>query len=247
MFLYDVGSTDEVTVLSHEVEAWHMNVKDCDKVLIETNFLHHLQLGVYIMCLVKVPIFKKLKSHDTRLRALVIQCTTHEYWHDDCIVEQGDEIDSFYALMEGSVQVEVAKKVVAKLTADIDNSKVHYFGDIAILDGRSYRQASVRVTSTAATGLCVPVAAIVQVFGSLDQLLKEQGLDASKLMCAAAAKLSSKQRDEFESVKISDSAATKRDSTGKNAKKAKTKTKEKAEHLLKQDSVSKSDSTKTRK
>jgi len=182
----------------HNCEAWTMELPKADMVMIETSALNHLQLGTSIMVLVKVILFKKLKIQDPRLRKLMMNCEMKELWATEPIFEQGDEGDAFFVLMEGSVEIEANGKVVAKQTADIDHGKVHYFGELAILEGKGGRRAAtVRVTSPAAVVIVVSIAAIESAFGKLEDLLKEQGLSGDKIIqdaMSAHSKKSKKRR-----------------------------------------------------
>lgn len=95
------------------------------------------------------------------------------------------------------MHIDVHGAVVAKQTADIDLGKVHYFGELAILEGKdAKRGATVRVSSPAATVSYVSTKAIEDAFGSLKDLLTEQGTDAMKLTQESFNK-KSKKTEEF--------------------------------------------------
>merc|ERR1719506_2218257 len=122
-----------------------MDMPRADNVMMETSTLNHLQLGVSIMVLNKVALFKKIPTTDPRLRRLMIKAESRELWQTEFVFEQGDDGDSFFILMEGSVEIEANGKIVANLTADVDQAKVHYFGELAILEGaKGKRAATVR-------------------------------------------------------------------------------------------------------
>lgn len=182
LLLYDLTAPSTVEVDSKNAEIWVMDVKQCDQVLTQNgNLLNHLQIATYILYLLRVPMFKRLKHCDPRLRTLVMRSHTMEYWHEEEILRQGDPGDSLYILVEGTVSVTVFGNQVAQLTADIDHDKVHYFGEIALLVEQP-RSATIKVMSTSATALRVGIEAIDAGFVSLDELLAEQGISKDDLV-----------------------------------------------------------------
>jgi CRP-like cAMP-binding protein len=165
------------------VEAWTLRVSKADGLLVETNTINHLQLGTQVMVLQNVRFLKRLDPHDPRLRSLVMHCPTQEFWQKQNIIEQGSSGDTFYILMEGTVQVQVDGKVVATQAADIDHGQVYYFGEVAALQQKvAKRNATVRVTSKAANVLCVSSGNIDETFGSLESLLEEEGTTLKEVL-----------------------------------------------------------------
>mmetsp|Transcript_39639 Transcript_39639/g.73468 ORF Transcript_39639/g.73468 Transcript_39639/m.73468 type:complete len:1185 (-) Transcript_39639:38-3592(-) len=193
LLLYDLCSTANVEVTSKLAEVWVMDVRSSDQVLRENgNLLHHLQIATYVMYLIRVKMFRNLNLHDPRLRNLIIRSQTMEYWVDENIITQGDVGDCLYILVEGTVSVMVGNKQVASITADIDHDKVHFFGELALLD-QAPRGATVKVRSQSASALRVGIEAIEDSFGSLEMLLSEQGFTREELLASEQAKLAGKK------------------------------------------------------
>jgi len=176
--LYDFAMECTLTADGGPVEAWTMDISKADHLLVETGTLHHLQLGSQIMVLHKSKMFNNLNPEDPRLRSLMMACDTKECWNKEVVIEQNSEGDSFYILMEGSVQIEVDGKVLATQSADLDHSQVYYFGDLAKLEGDiAKRHATVRISSEAANIVNVSTEHINEAFGSLSNLLSEDHID----------------------------------------------------------------------
>merc|ERR1711966_66038 len=98
-----------------------------------------------------------------------------EVWVGEDIIIQGDIGDCMYILMEGTVGIVVDGKEVAQQRADLDHDRVHFFGELSLIE-EAPRQATVKVNSISATVLKVDIHAVCEAFGSLVELLQEQNL-----------------------------------------------------------------------
>merc|ERR1712196_645520 len=83
-------------------------------------------------------------------------------------------------------------------TADVDHGKVHYFGELAILEAKDgkfgKRAATVRVQSQAASLCQITLSAITDAFGSIKELLDEQELDAQEILLETMNKSTKEQK-----------------------------------------------------
>jgi CRP-like cAMP-binding protein len=162
---------------------WNMDMHKADSMLSGGTALQYVGRGMEIMALVKMPMFRKIKNTDPRLLKLLSDSNKMELWRSELVFEQGDDGDSLYILIDGCVSIEVNGNVVANQSADADQGRVQYFGDMAILEGSgAKRTASVRVSSQVAAVVNVPLAVVNECFGSVVSLLKEQGTDAQMLL-----------------------------------------------------------------
>jgi len=182
LLIYDLSAPCSIQAAGAMVEGWIMDIKSCDIVLKENgNLLDHLQTASYVMYCLRVALFKKLHQSDHRLVNMVKKCKVLEYWNQEEIIKEGELGDALFILVEGGVAVVVGGKAVLHLVADIDLDKVHYFGEMAILE-HSNRTATVQVTSNSATALKVDLEVINECFGSVEALLEEQGTSAEALL-----------------------------------------------------------------
>jgi len=122
---------------------------------------------VYFKYLDNMEIFDALKDEEKTLLAKSL--LEKPFAKDEVIFEQGDKGDMFYILVEGSVQVEKDKKKVADLKAT--QASPQFFGEKALLNNEP-RAATLKVTSTGATALCVDKMSFDMLLGPLDQLQK---------------------------------------------------------------------------
>lgn len=187
LLLYDLTSTCRVEVKGALAETWVLSVQDVDRHLKGKKLLALLQMSTYILYLQRLPLFKSLPNHDPRLKLMISHSTTLEYWINEVIITQGENGDSLFVLVEGSVAIIIDGNQVASLVADIDNDKVHFFGEVALLQ-KAPRGATVRVQSNVATTLCVTREVIDEAFGSVEALLKEQGLTKEAVLQMEATK-----------------------------------------------------------
>jgi len=179
--LFDLTSTCYVQVKGALAETWVLNIQDVDKALKGKKLLPLLQMATYILYLQRLPMFKNLKDNDTRLKLMISHSQTSEYWKTEIIIKQGDIGDSLYILVEGTVSIIKNGKQAATLVADIDNDKVHFFGEVALIQSTP-RGATVKVKSNVATTLCVQKDVIEEAFGSVEALLEEQGLTKAAVL-----------------------------------------------------------------
>lgn len=179
--VFDIASTVTIDVEEGMAEAWILDTKRIDAVLMEGNLLQHLQISTYVMYVWRCVMFKGIKMTDPRLRRLIMISQKMEFWCEEDLIVQGEEGDSLYIMVEGTIAIRINDKEVETFVANIDHDKVHYFGELAVLD-HSKRTATIRVKSASATAIRVDVHGIDEAFGSVEALLEEQGLDRSLVL-----------------------------------------------------------------
>ncbi len=87
-----------------------------------------------VLFLKEVSLFKNISSE--RLAKIATIAKEVEYLKGDRIINEGDEGDSLFIIVEGSVSILKGKEIIAKLTSR------DFFGEMAILDSEP-RSASV--------------------------------------------------------------------------------------------------------
>jgi len=192
--LYDTSFPVTIEVEEGHVQAWILSLQRADNELPSgLNMARLLQISTYMHHLRAVSLFAKLKSGDPRLRTIIVSLQPVNMWEQEDIICKGDEGDSLFVLIEGTVGIMTGSKEnpkeVARLTADVDRSRVHYFGELAMLDPTQKRAATVRVKSTSAYVLQITTEIVEQAFGSVDELLASQGLNAQEMLEASKASL----------------------------------------------------------
>mmetsp|Transcript_7213 Transcript_7213/g.13771 ORF Transcript_7213/g.13771 Transcript_7213/m.13771 type:complete len:722 (+) Transcript_7213:71-2236(+) len=192
--VFDIPSPALVDIEEGTAEGWVLETSAIDSVLEGSSLLRHLQTAMYVTYCFRICIFKKLKMTDPRLRQLVLISDRCEYWCDEDIITQGDAGQSLYLLVEGSVAVYIDDQEVGSLVADLDHDKVHYFGEIAILENAK-RAASIRVKSASATAIRIDVSGIEEAFGSIEDLLEEQKLDRATVLQMARNKIKGRKQE----------------------------------------------------
>merc|ERR1712100_147801 len=197
LLLYDMPSSSTVQVEGRVAEGWVMDLGACEACMRETSLLHHLQVGTYIMYLQRVLLFRKIKTTDPRLKTLIMASQPLELWNEEDIIVQGEHGDCMFILMEGLVNIWVNDKQVAQQLADLDHDKVHFFGELSIID-QGPRLATVKVASASVTVLKVDLHAVNTAFGSLQELLEEQGLDMTSALEMSKSKVRTKYVDKGE-------------------------------------------------
>jgi len=206
------GSPMHVEVNSGKAQVWTLDEKHVNGVLTSGNLVRALEIGASVLYLTRLTLFKNMKPTDHRLRDVVLHSEMCYNLRDDDIIEQGDEGDCLYMLIDGTVGILVSQRdtmvEVSKLTADVDQSKVHFFGEVSVLES-SRRAATVRVRSAAATTLRVDVHSINTVFGSVEQLLACQGLEAAHVIIETKNRIRGKADDDPSNTRITDKAPTK--------------------------------------
>lgn len=190
--LLSLVSPVEVAVNSGCTTAWALEEKACNSVLpLGSDLVRGLEIGACTLYLSRLMIFKKLKLSDPRLRKLVLRSEMKYFVGDDTIMVQGEEGDSIFMIIEGTLGIVVNGVEVAKLAADIDHSKVQFFGELAVLEDAP-RTATICVRSHSATALRIDEASISHVFGSVEALLNEQGVTAADIIVATKNKIKGK-------------------------------------------------------
>lgn len=136
---------------------------------------------VYFKYLDNMEIFDALKDEEKTLLAKSL--SEKQFAKDEVIFEQGEKGDMFYILVEGNVQVEKDKKRVAELKATA--TQPQFFGEKALLNNEQ-RAATIRVTSSNATALCVDKLSFEMLLGPLKEL-QERGKDGTAKVEKASA------------------------------------------------------------
>merc|ERR1712032_186277 len=147
------------------------------------NLRRILQISTYINHLLQLTIFKKLSKHDPRFWQMVSSLVPSEFWEGEDVILQGDSGNSLFVLVEGTVTVLIDGLEVGCLTADVDRNKVHYFGELAFLKG-GVRRAAVRMRSETGTLLEITAEIVNKAFGSIHQLLVDQGETSASIIKA---------------------------------------------------------------
>lgn len=182
--LYDICMPMSVAVSDGVAHCWRLSCERGDKVLPDgMNVRRILQISTYIDHLLQLTIFKKLSKSDPRFWKMVGSLVQTEFWEGEDVIVQGDSGTSLFVLIEGTVTVSVNDKEVACLTADVDRRKVHYFGELAFLEGGK-RRATVRMFSESGTLLEITAEIVNDAFGSVYQLLADQGETAASILKA---------------------------------------------------------------
>lgn len=139
---------------------------------------------LYTQWLSRLPIFSRLKVGDVRLRYLAEALLPKEYWEEeDILLQAAEDGGDLFILVEGTALIIKDGVKVNRLTADADcgSGKVFHFGEEDIVKPRP-RDATVRVKSTKAWVLQLTPQDIENQFGSMEELLSEQGMTAESYL-----------------------------------------------------------------
>jgi len=122
----------------------------------------------YIGYLNKAEFLVSLKDEEKQLLARAV--TEMTFKKDELILQEGEEGDCFYILIEGTVKCLISGNEVEELKAGSDKAdKIPFFGEKALLNNET-RKATVKVTSQSATALVVDRTSFDMLVGPLQAL-----------------------------------------------------------------------------
>jgi thioredoxin reductase/CRP-like cAMP-binding protein/Fe-S-cluster-containing hydrogenase component 2 len=110
-----------------------------------------------------LPLFKDLSS--PQLREMIIDSTLHSMIKGDVVFEKNDYTDTFWSIVSGSVEIEVAPSRFVKLGVG------DYFGEMGLISGRR-RTATVRVGESGTVLLETPRKQIVKLMASVNSVCR---------------------------------------------------------------------------
>jgi len=108
-----------------------------------------------------VPLFKDLS--EPQLREMVIDSTVHSKGVGDVVFEKDDYTDTFWSVLSGSVEVELAAERLVRLSVG------DFFGEMGLLSGRR-RVATVRAVEPGTILLETPRKQILKLMASVESM-----------------------------------------------------------------------------
>jgi len=139
-------------------------------------------LESHIKHLKSVPVLRGLSERERR--AVAMAMTEMYFEQGDKVIRQGERGNNFYVLFEGEVAVVRDGEEQARLGADVERGKAHYFGERALIT-KERRSATVVVTSTAAKAMALDQDAFTLLLGPLERRFKQRESVAATPCCAA--------------------------------------------------------------
>lgn len=110
----------------------------------------------------KVPLLSHLTKAE---RAIVADSLTIEqYWDGDIIVQQEDEGDKFYIIVEGTVEISRSSEIVGRLEVS------QYFGEIALLTDRPRSATITAIGNTKC--VCLDRGSFNRLLGPIEDILR---------------------------------------------------------------------------
>ena len=140
-----------------------VEVEPADQPLLEERF--HAIPGGFADNFPKIsqnlPLFKDLSS--PQLREMIIDSTLHSMNKGDVVFEKNDYTDTFWSIVSGSVEIEVAPSRYVKLGVG------DYFGEMGLISGRR-RTATVRAGESGTLLLETPRKQILKLMASVNSV-----------------------------------------------------------------------------
>ncbi|CAL1156629.1 unnamed protein product [Cladocopium goreaui] len=154
----------------------------------------------YLKHLDKVDVLSPLKKEE---KAALAKCLTEvSFVKGDVIFKQGDEGDSFYLLVDGTVEVVKDEKATSRLQGAPD--KARFFGERALLKNEP-RAATIKVVSPSARTLMVDKQSFDMLLGPLEELKKRgKSGPGSKLQDGEAPGVTGIDKSRFGKIKRKD-------------------------------------------
>jgi CRP-like cAMP-binding protein len=156
---------------------WVMDRKNFKEILAKSD---EGQISDYVKHLDKVEIFSSLTGDEKITIAKALQ--EMKFKSGETILEQGENGDTFYVLVDGEVAVIVDGKKVAKLKGTTDKAEI--FGEKAILNNEP-RAATIKVQSDSATTLTLDKTSFEMLLGPLESL-KQRGKNGDSTKAPSA-------------------------------------------------------------